>query len=250
VAAKKTAKRPASRRSTAFLRVGDASTYEGDNPWWTLRFAAPVSAPQQQALTAVFAGSELHLADRWENDRQVQLDADVACDSEGEWRAFYRRVDARLAKAHAACPLSVVFLQEGQFVTGQPLLALDDDELRAVVADAKREVSRPAPPPEPPPPPLSPVASVALNSAVTVEGTVEGLGKTRYVRKRDESIPVREGVLRDASGTLGVTFWDDDAREIEDGMRIRIENGWVGAHYNTQAPNLSRGKAGTLVRLS
>lgn len=245
MATKKTAAKP-----RAYLRVGDASTYEGDNPWWTLRFAAPVTAAQRRALVEVFAGSELHLADRWESDRQVQLDADVACDSEGEWRAFYRRVEARLAKAHAACPLSAVFLQERQFVTGRPLLALGDDELRAVLADAKREVSRPAPPPEPPPPPPSPIASVTLNSAVTVEGTVEGLGKTRYVRKRDESIPVREGVLRDDSGSIGVTFWDDDAREIEEGMRIRIENGWVGAHYNTQAPNLSRGKAGTLVRLS
>lgn len=244
MATKKTAK------SRAFLRVGDPSTYEGDNPWWTLRFAAPVTAAQRQALGEVFAGSELHLAERWESDRQVQLEADVACDSEGEWRAFYRRVDALLAKAHATCPLSVVFLQEGQFVTGRPLLALDDEALRAVVADAKRAVSKPAPPPEPPPPPLSPIASVTVNSAVTVEGTVEGLGKKRYVRKRDESIPVREGVLRDASGTVGVTFWDDDAREIEDGARVRIENGWVGAHYNTQAPNLSRGKAGTLVRLS
>lgn len=213
------------------------------------RFAAPVAATQRQALAAVFAGTELHLAKRWESDRQVQLEADVACDSEGEWRAFYRRVDARLAKTHAACPLSVVFLQEGQFVTGRPLSHSGTTSSARSWPTAKTEVSKPAPPPEPPPP-LTPIASVAVNSAVTVEGTVEGLGKTRYVRKRDESIPVREGVLRDASGTVGVTFWDDDAREIEDGARIRIENGWVGAHYNTQAPNLSRGKAGALVRLS
>jgi hypothetical protein len=44
------------------LRAGDPSTYESDNPWWTLRFAAPVTEAQQRAIGDVFAGSELHLA--------------------------------------------------------------------------------------------------------------------------------------------------------------------------------------------
>lgn len=85
--------------------------------------------------------------------------------------------------------------------------------------------------------------------SVSVEGIVQTLNKKRYVRKGDKSIHVRDGTLADDSGSIGVTFWDEDAKAICEGMRIRIENGWVGEHYNTSQPNLSRGKGGTLVVL-
>ncbi len=248
-----------------FMIFGDHAAYEGDNPWWTLRFRERLSAEKKKRLRErVGSWSDFAVfveAGSWHDDRQVQLGSEPDCETDREWKAYYRRVDAIIGKIHAMSPLFAVFFQDGQFHGGKELSGLSDEELaathQAMPEPVKKErANKPRVPrlehekERPPSPPIMPITSIInLDCNVSVEGVVEQLGKSRSIRKGDKSLRVREGTLRDASGTIGITFWADDVKLVQDGTRVRLENGWVGAHYNSGKPNLSRGKAGKLILL-
>jgi hypothetical protein len=127
-AAKKPAKRPTAARA-AFLRFGSHRGYDGDNPWWTVRFAHELSASERARVAHLALRAEVS-ASAWKQRRQVQIGADDPFfESEREWTAFYARVERLFAVLHAELPIFAIFFQEGQFHAGKPLVGLDDAAL-------------------------------------------------------------------------------------------------------------------------
>ncbi|MEZ4236802.1 MAG: hypothetical protein R3F59_11740 [Myxococcota bacterium] len=92
-------------RAKAWRRIGSHRGYDGDAPWWTVRFAA---APRRDAVAAL-AEQVPDLALSWDDDRQAVLDpGDPAFDDDRAWKRFYAAVDALLDDLHASYPLLVV----------------------------------------------------------------------------------------------------------------------------------------------
>jgi hypothetical protein len=118
----------------SFLRFGDHHAYDGDKPWWTLRFAAPLSKAQHNALRRKVAEALDGIAEieEWDSTRQVLLSAaDPYFESAAEWNAFYRSIDELLIKVHEQFGLLAVLFQDGQsFGDGQSLSKQPDEALR------------------------------------------------------------------------------------------------------------------------
>jgi len=110
------------------------SDYEGDNPWWTVRFAEPISAQQLETLDEwlIETAPDLGLCfdDSFEGGRQVQVGADAFATSPAEWAAFYEGAERAFGALHARRPITALFFQEGQFYgEGEELTGLHDDAL-------------------------------------------------------------------------------------------------------------------------
>ncbi|MBK7539552.1 MAG: hypothetical protein IPI49_30210 [Myxococcales bacterium] len=120
--------------TSSFLRFGDHHAYDGDKPWWTLRFATPPSKAQHQALRRLVLEALDGVADveDWDSTRQVLLSAtDPYFESAAEWNAFYRDVDTLLLRIHEQFGLLAVFFQDGQsYGDGQSLSKEPDETLR------------------------------------------------------------------------------------------------------------------------
>jgi hypothetical protein len=119
-----------------FLRFGDHHAYDGDKPWWTLRFAAPLSRVQHKTLRRLVMDGLDGVADieDWDSTRQVLLSAtDPYFESAAEWISFYHGIDALLTRVHSEFGLLAVFFQDGQsFGDGQSLSKQPDEALLAL----------------------------------------------------------------------------------------------------------------------
>ncbi|MBN2228657.1 MAG: GNAT family N-acetyltransferase [Candidatus Thorarchaeota archaeon] len=64
---------------------------------------------------------------------------------------------------------------------------------------------------------------------VVVEGLVSKMSSPRTVssRKTGETLRVANVSLNDDTGSINLTLWNDQIRQVEKGTRIRIENGYV-----------------------
>jgi hypothetical protein len=114
-----------------FLRFGDHRGYDGDQPWWTVRFVHQLSRDERaQVARLVSAGGEV-AADAWKDGRQVEIAAsDPFFETEREWLAFYARIERLMAALHAQFPIFALFFQKGQFHGGKSLVGLDDAALK------------------------------------------------------------------------------------------------------------------------
>lgn len=120
----------------SFLRFGDHHAYDGDKPWWTLRFVDKPSKSQHKALRKLVEETLDGIADieEWDSTRQILLSAvDPYFESAAEWNSFYRNIDVLLNKIHEQFGLLAVFFQDGQsFGDGQSLSKQPDEALRAL----------------------------------------------------------------------------------------------------------------------
>lgn len=64
-----------------------------------------------------------------------------------------------------------------------------------------------------------------------------------FVRNNKEG-KVANAVIRDLTGEFKLTLWNDEVDKIKAGMKIKIENGYVGEFQGE--PRLSAGKFGSL----
>ncbi|HEU0032833.1 MAG TPA: SOSS complex subunit B family protein [Kofleriaceae bacterium] len=232
------------------LQFGDHHAYDGDRPWWTLRFVEPIARADRNQVAALLTGvDDADFELTWIGPRQCQLDpGDLAIADAAGWKRLYKQIDALLARIHDRFPLFAVMLQGGQFAGKGELDTLDDDALAAIKRMPLAKRKQPAAPrrkKRPTPPALRPISKLRAASRASVEGTVIALGKKQWRSRDGKSLVARDGVLQDASGSIDVMFWADDAKTVEVGMVIRIEDGWVDG--TRAARTLSRGKTGTLV---
>lgn len=84
---------------------------------------------------------------------------------------------------------------------------------------------------------------------VVVEGRVEKISDTRVVKSRrtQEELRVADAVLSDDTGSIKLTLWNDQIRQVEANSNIRIEEGYV-KEFRGEA-QLVVGKWGAIITL-
>jgi len=133
-------KKPASPAAPSYPWVGDDRGYEGDNPVYTLRFAAPVPTEDLTTLVRVLFDQgparigQHAFALSWPSPDCLQLDGADQWVMDARWPRFCTSFRERVAAVHARWPvLAVAFGGE---------LALDQPDANAVRAriDAEKKV--------------------------------------------------------------------------------------------------------------
>ncbi len=82
---------------------------------------------------------------------------------------------------------------------------------------------------------------------VNVQGTITEVGDIRIFNKFGKELKVANAVLKDDSGTIKLTLWNDEANKYKQGDEISIENGYVNEFQGE--PQLTAGKFGKIVLL-
>jgi ribosomal protein S18 acetylase RimI-like enzyme len=85
---------------------------------------------------------------------------------------------------------------------------------------------------------------------VDVEGEVLEKGIARQVRskrRRWETLTVANAAIGDASGRVVLVLWNEQIRQVKEGGRVRVENGYVSSYRGITQLNV--GRAGRLIIL-
>lgn len=87
----------------------------------------------------------------------------------------------------------------------------------------------------------------AGSKSVNLEAEVVSMEPTREINKEGRVLRVANATLRDESGTIALTLWNDEIDKVQEGAQVRVENGYVNTWQNT--PQLTLGKFGKLTVL-
>jgi ssDNA-binding replication factor A large subunit len=85
---------------------------------------------------------------------------------------------------------------------------------------------------------------------VDVEGEVLEKGIARQVRskrRRWETLTVANAAIGDDSGRVVLVLWNEQIRQVKEGGRVRVENGYVSSYRGITQLNV--GRAGRLIIL-
>lgn len=85
------------------------------------------------------------------------------------------------------------------------------------------------------------------SSKVEIECEIVSIDTTREINKYGRMLRVANATIKDDSGTMTLTLWNEDIDKVKAGDRIKIENGYVNEFQNKL--QLTRGKFGTLTVL-
>ena len=83
---------------------------------------------------------------------------------------------------------------------------------------------------------------------VEVEGTITEIGETRVFNKFGKELKVANAVLKDDSGSVKLTLWNDEIMRFSAGNKIKITNGYVNEFQGEK--QLTAGKFGSIEKLS
>ena len=87
----------------------------------------------------------------------------------------------------------------------------------------------------------------ANQGKIDVEGTITALKPARSFNKFGKEGKVRNGTLKDDSGEVELSLWNEQADQVNTGDKIQITNGWVSEYQGKL--QLSTGKFGQLIIL-
>ncbi len=88
-----------------------------------------------------------------------------------------------------------------------------------------------------------------MRSKVDIEGTIQRKGETRTVNmKSGGSIDVCDAYLVDEAGEIKLTLWAEDIKEVNDGDKVKITNGYINSFKGEIA--LTKGKFGEMEKIS
>lgn len=79
---------------------------------------------------------------------------------------------------------------------------------------------------------------------VNVEGIISEIGDTRTFNKFGRDLKVANAVLKDDSGAIKLTLWNDDINLVKNGSKIKVTNGFVN-EFNGEK-QLTSGKFGKI----
>ena len=86
------------------------------------------------------------------------------------------------------------------------------------------------------------------SGSVEVEGVITELGDTRAFNKYGRELKVANAILKDDSGAVKLTLWNDDIMRFKEGDRIKIINGYVTEFQGEK--QLTSGKFGRMEKIS
>lgn len=87
----------------------------------------------------------------------------------------------------------------------------------------------------------------AGQKSVDIEVEVSSIGEVREFQKYGRQGRVATAVVKDDSGEINLTLWNEDIDNVKEGARIKVENGYVN-EFQGEA-QLTAGKFGKLIVL-
>ncbi|MBM3228828.1 DNA-binding protein [Candidatus Parvarchaeota archaeon] len=89
------------------------------------------------------------------------------------------------------------------------------------------------------------ISEVKAGTNATVSGEVTNMDEPReVVTKFGKKMRVASATLKDDSGEMVLSLWNDDIEKVQVGAKVTVENGWV-AEYKGNL-QISAGKFGKL----
>ena len=82
---------------------------------------------------------------------------------------------------------------------------------------------------------------------VEVEGTITEIGETKNFNKFGKELSVANAILKDDSGSIKLTLWNDDVTRFKDGDKVKVVNGYVNEFQGEK--QLTSGKFGSLEKV-
>lgn len=79
---------------------------------------------------------------------------------------------------------------------------------------------------------------------VNVAGTIIEVGESKTFNKFGKELKVSNAILKDDTGTIKLTLWNDEASKFKEGDQVKIENGYVNEFQGE--PQLTAGKFGKI----
>jgi len=88
-----------------------------------------------------------------------------------------------------------------------------------------------------------------MRSKINIEGTIKSKEEVRSINtKAGDTLNVCDALLTDGSGEIKITFWGDECNKVNDGIKIRITNGYINTFKGEVS--LTKGKFGRMEILS
>jgi ssDNA-binding replication factor A large subunit len=78
------------------------------------------------------------------------------------------------------------------------------------------------------------------DAKVTIEGAVVEKGEVRDVNTKFGQTQVCECVIEDDSGVITLVLWGDQIKEVAEGDRVRVENGYIKEWNNSMQLNVGK----------
>lgn len=79
---------------------------------------------------------------------------------------------------------------------------------------------------------------------IDVEGTITEIGETRTFNKFGKELSVANAILKDDSGSIKLSLWNEDVTRFKNGDKIKITNGYVNEFQGEK--QLTSGKFGKI----
>ena len=80
-----------------------------------------------------------------------------------------------------------------------------------------------------------------------VEGTIQEIGEIKTFNKFGRELRVADAILKDDSGSIKLTLWNDDATRFKSGDKVKISNGYVNEFQGEK--QLTSGKFGNMEKI-
>lgn len=84
-------------------------------------------------------------------------------------------------------------------------------------------------------------------SNVNVEGTIIEIGEIRSFDKYGRELKVANTILKDDTGNIKLTLWNDDCTKFKEGDKIKVINGYVNEFQGEK--QLTSGKFGKIEKV-
>ena len=82
---------------------------------------------------------------------------------------------------------------------------------------------------------------------VDVEGTLSEVGEPKVFTKFGRELKVSNAILKDDSGNIKLTLWNEDVSKFNEGDTVKITNGYVNEFQGE--PQLTAGKFGKMEKV-
>jgi replication factor A1 len=83
--------------------------------------------------------------------------------------------------------------------------------------------------------------------SVNIEAEVVSVEAPREINKYGRKLRVANATIKDDTGSISLVLWNEQIDKVQEGSRVKIENGYVNEWQST--PQLTLGKFGTLTVL-